>query len=45
MARKCRYYYELGPYRAKAREWLKKNPPPRNYDGSAWRWAFEHMER
>lgn len=45
MASKCRYYYELGELRSAARKWLKKNPPPASFTGSAWEWAYKQMPR
>ena len=47
MPSKCEYYHklrELGVAPGDAKQWLKKNPPPKGWKHSAWRWAFEQME-
>ena len=46
MPSKCQYFYQLqerGISAAQAKQWLKQNPPPRNWKHSAWRWASENM--
>ena len=47
MAGKCPYFYQLCDLDliGQAKAWLKKNPPPRNWQHSAWRWAADHMPR
>ena len=27
----------------KAKKWLKKNPPPKNWQASKWAWAYTEM--
>nr|WP_286702054.1 hypothetical protein [Halomonas sp. UBA1491] len=46
MPSKCAYFYQLqerGISAAQAKRWLKKNPIPRQWKHSAWRWAAENM--
>lgn len=45
MGAKCPYFYKLREQGLvkQAKAWLKDNPPPKRWSGSAWRWAFENM--
>ena len=46
MPSKCEYYHKLKQRNVNpsdAKKWLKRNPTPKGWKHSAWRWAYENM--